>query len=1244
VSNEWRPTDAQRAAAVERIGENLAVRSGAGCGKTLVLARRFTELLMTCDEAENPLRRFVALSFTDAAALEMLQRVRKLLTDLAAGSKGTDRRRLLGWIEELSEARISTIHSFCASVLRTYAIEAGLDPNFSVCANALLTGQMIAEAATQAILSAVEQQRDDVANLLALVSFSRLAEQIAHLVNTRTAWDPSGYANPDARLSGWKKLLKAEREKAFCEIQGDSKLRGELEALAAVPCERPNDRLAAYRDEQFGLIRPLLNSIEAWRPAAFAALNAKPRNIGSSKAWGGAEQLKWVRRRLKAVVACVADYSIYAEVLSEVDRLSAGALAMLTALADEANDIYTAEKRSGGMLDFTDLLLYTDRLLAGNAAVRRALSGQLDQLLIDECQDTNAFQVAMLGRLVGADRPGEQPQKGKLFLVGDAKQSIYRFRGAQVEVFEDLVRRLGRERCEELDLSFRTHAAGAAFVNHLFGPLMGDDYAPISARRDGPPHPSVEIILARLEPDQPIEGEKDAVRAQAAATAQRISEMINQKERLVRDAGTGRFRPVELRDIAILFTRMTKTLDYERELQERRIDYYVVAGTGFFKQHEVFDILNALRVIDNPFDDVAFFGVLRSGIFGLDDNALMHIAETHRPPYLPKLIETVTHSPKQSADDNHSPRMAIRGLDGLDGLGDSQRRTLIFAVDLLTRLHRQKDAVGIDALLERLLEATGYEAALLSRFQGRRMAGNVRRLIDLARGAAASRMPLADFISQMDRLVLDESRYEQAAVVGEAENVVRLMTVHKAKGLEFPVVFVPDLNATRQGFRGELLNRIDWGLTYALKIEAENQNDKDIEKPLSFRVAKRQEERDQRAEDIRKLYVAATRHKDHLVFVGADWRGENGEFLWGDNYLRRMDGVLNINRALDAGAETIPYAGGKYVAAVRRLVPSKLPGGGRKTRGAGMLQRAKSASELADEIVRAAGPAAGLPLLGPMPANVGRLEIAVTALGDFEYCPMLYRWRYELRTPSPPTTPETADMDIPHGLSSVGFEDNLEHPAFGLTGLPNAAVLGTLLHRCMELIDFAQPAPAATLLRRAAAELELDESAGLAAAADELEVMLERFRSHELWGALAGARNVFRELDFVMDCRKVTLHGQLDLLYEDAGGLWHVVDYKSDRIGDEGCAAHAGRYELQMLLYALAASRHVGNPPADAALYFLRPAAAHVFEVTTAALDAVRSRLAALAAELISARRAGKFDRREKTTCQSCPYKSLCRR
>jgi len=381
--------------------------------------------------------------------------------------------------------------------------------------------------------------------------------------------------------------------------------------------------------------------------------------------------------------------------------------------------------------------------------------------------------------------------------------------------------------------------------------------------------------------------------------------------------------------------------------------------------------------------------------------------------------------------------------------------------------------------------------------------------------------------------------------------------------------------------------------------------------------------------------VAATRHEDHLIFVGADWRTNDGSIRDANSYLAQMDGVLGLSAAIDGGNEDIAYGDGRFRAVVRRVTPeppvqrSRAGSAGQK-----ILGSAGGAAALTEQIIRASRGPAELPLVGTLPAAIGQVEIAVTALNDFETCPMLYRWRHELRLPR-----RYESLMRRGGKEGVRAAPG---PAAQLPAL-DAATTGTLYHKCMELLDFDHPQDAGPLVGQAAEMLGIEAAPGLEALAAELSEILSAFAGHELWAGLRSATQVLRELDFVLDCPPAIVRGQIDLAYRDQAGTWHIVDYKSDRV-EPGprLARHAARYELQLLLYAQAAGRHLGGGVADAMLYFLRPARTFELRADDAALSAAAERAARLAEGLIASRRSGVFERQARQQCHWCPYSGLC--
>ncbi|MEI7835768.1 MAG: UvrD-helicase domain-containing protein, partial [Planctomycetota bacterium] len=314
-------TPAQRRAAIERIGENLVLRSGAGCGKTFVLARRFVELLRAAEPDSQPLRRLVALTFTDKAAMEMAQRVRKMLRDQAVGAPPERRKLLLAWLEELPEARISTIHSFCASLLRSHAVEAGLDPAFAVCSETQLTDRLLAESADETLLGALEASDPPAAALLASFSFDRVVELICQLVRWRGTCDFTEYADPAATLERWRVQIEREAQAAWARLAADADFRGALEQARHAPCRDDQDKLAVVRDRTVAIVDGLLNDPRT-RTADTIDELAMPGNLGRQGAWDA--DVMDLRAVLRTIVEMIRkDMRLYAESLGSADEAAA---------------------------------------------------------------------------------------------------------------------------------------------------------------------------------------------------------------------------------------------------------------------------------------------------------------------------------------------------------------------------------------------------------------------------------------------------------------------------------------------------------------------------------------------------------------------------------------------------------------------------------------------------------------------------------------------------------------------------------------------------------------------------------------------------------------------------------------------------------------------------------------------------------------------------------------------------------
>ncbi|MGC4005828.1 MAG: UvrD-helicase domain-containing protein [Pirellulales bacterium] len=434
---------------------------------------------------------------------------------------------------------------------------------------------------------------------------------------------------------------------------------------------------------------------------------------------------------------------------------------------------YDQRKRDENGLDFTDLQLRQRDLLLdpANQALVKRLGQDLRLMLVDECQDTDPVQIEILRALSG--------EGNKLFVVGDYKQSIYRFRGADPSVFLALRQATPPQGRLPLSKNFRSQPGVLHFVNALFADALSTEsepYEPLqAARANVGAGANVEFLWP---PGDAARGATyENRRTEARWIAQRLRAILDSGEKLIDDPREGPCA-VHPGDIAILFRALSNVQLYEDALREAGIPYYLVGGHAFYAQQEIFDLVNLLRAVHSPADEIALAGALRSPIFGLTDESLFRLMREGKT-----LAAGLTN------------RETWRGFVTAEQTGPVER-----AATTIERLRAIKDRVSIAELIRSALEWTGYDAALVAEFLGERKLANLEKLIDMARVFDRSgTMGLGDFLTQLSDYVSAEPKESLAATHPENSKVVKLMTIHKSKGLEFPLVVVPDLGRAKRG-------------------------------------------------------------------------------------------------------------------------------------------------------------------------------------------------------------------------------------------------------------------------------------------------------------------------------------------------------------------------------------------------------------------------------------------------------------
>lgn len=785
------------------------VTAGAGAGKTRTLVARYLALLA---EGLSP-RQVTAITFTNKAAREMRNRVRQEIGDyLRRPNLPPDDSALWQAIyRELDAARIGTIHSLCAEILRSHPAEAGLDPRFE-----LLDEGRSAIARGQAVDDALAEAAGDPAmqSLFAGLGERRLRLTLADLLARRLDALAAFAGQPANLLDHWRAKLSEWQQQALARLEANPDWAGSLAILRDNAARKEDDRMEVQRRVALALFDAAAGDVPE-RLAVLAHLDSINLVGGAQGGWpGGKFQLEAVKAALRTLRELWrANASLLGLALNPQDERLAELLPPLHNLFLAAAERYRRQKEAGHALDFDDLEAHTLALLQTHADVRAYWQRALRVILVDEFQDTNRRQSDLIDLLRGPD--------SRLFVVGDAKQSIYRFRGADVSVYRHKQAAAGQ--LHELSTSYRAHARLIDTLNQLLGPVLGAPaadlpdfaapFAPLGIfRRDPKPGLQPPFLELHLAVGSKSEG---ALERSAQAVAGRLRQMIAAGE-------------IAAGDVAILCRASTAFAAYENALEAAGLPFLTVAGRGFYHRPEIRDVLNALQAVADPADDLALAGLLRSPVVGLSDMSLLRLADTGAPSL-----------------------WAALGQAQL-GLPPDEGERAAWAVTLIEALRGLAGKTAIADVLKAFLDRTHYRAALLAAGQSR-AARNVSKL--LADAHASGMVGVSDFLEYVANLRDSGSREGEARAI--AEGVVQIMSVHAAKGLEFPVVVLGDAAGSGRSGGGLLL---DAELGVLLPLVEEDT------RPAVVELGRQREAERDDAESRRLLYVAATRAEEKLIF------------------------------------------------------------------------------------------------------------------------------------------------------------------------------------------------------------------------------------------------------------------------------------------------------------------------------------------------------------------------------------------
>ena len=1103
------PSDQQHRDRIQQsLDENLFVEAGAGTGKTTALVGRIVTLIAS---GAAEMAGLAAITFTEAAAAELRDRVRRDL-EYAAEDESRDkgsRDRCQRAVSEMDAASIQTLHSFAQSLLRELPLEAGLPPGFEML-DPIEADLRFQQAWDQWLDESLESV-DLGPKLARALHLGLNLDQLRRVASTLNGdydlvADASIAEAPEPTLTIGNRLAEAlteiDRLRQFSKIGGGDGLfdhAAEVVALAQrLPAAVGGDR--AY---ERALVRLL-----GWKRLSTRS--------GS--------QTNWDKDDVTGVNAC----KLLKDMLQELEGLrfeEIGALraATFTPALEAARKFVvdqSARRKEEGHAGFHDLLVWTRDMLRNNPDARRRFQRRFHHLLVDEFQDTDPIQAEIAFFLAGDpdDRAGSMskdweaivPTPGKLFMVGDPKQSIYRFRRADIVTMAHVRNHLLHE-STPLQQNFRSQQSIISWVNHVFSRWMrNEDGSELQAEyrdlvathgvlKDGEEEsPSVYFV------GEGVDGNAESARRLEGLAVAALARRIKEERWQVRSQESGGWRDATYRDICLLLPSRTNLETLEQALETADVPYRIESESIVLGTEDVRQLLNCLRAIDSPGDQVALVAALRSTAFSCSDVELL-----------------------QFVDDGGRFDYLHPG---------SATGPVAEALAVLRESNKKCGLKPPDELIEEFIRERHLVELSFDRRRPRERWRRLRFVVEQARAyQRAGGSSLRGFLDWIERQVVERARAVESPAPESDEDCVRIMTIHAAKGLEFPVVVLTGFGSTpNRNVDNVIVDRTSGQAEIELTLPG------GIRVPTpGYEAAKGKESTAAAAEDVRLAYVACTRAKDHLLVSLFRRRAKNDT-----TRAARLEEFcadrLDLFQKLDW--ETLVEAAGGYTPQAReeRAAPD----------GDFAALRAQWEAQRESAIEKASRPQAQ----------------AVTAIAQ----------RVKGQPRSVPAEGDLTSEKVEAGEGEIPYRRG--------RGGTN---LGRAVHAVLQSIDLLTGEGLEDICRAQA------EAEGIGdAAKDVLELSRNALATDTVKGLVdsvkQGSANYYREVFVSTKLGDRLVEGFIDLLIDAPDGIT-IVDYKTDRLTTKQVQELGPEYEVQLGLYAWAVGETTGKPVREATLLFLRP-------------------------------------------------------
>lgn len=1229
-------------------GKNLLVSAAAGSGKTAVLVEHIITMI-TREETPVDIDRLLIVTFTNAAAAEMRERISKAIDDKL--NEMPENSHLQKQATLIHSAQITTIHSFCLQVIRNHFNTIDLDPGFRIAEEAELT--LLKSDVIGALLEQYyEEGREDFLDFIESFSTGKADGGIEELILKLYEFSMS-YPWPEEWLSANKKLFSLETVEEMKEttwmkllmdflhrVAEDLLLRLQEAIEICNEGDGPLVYLAALESDQIQLeglscLKDYEEYYETLQTFSFARLPGKKQESVSEEK---KNQVKAIREEIKKAIGDMTKNYFFQpaeEMLLDLQAMKPS-MGVLIELCQDFGRKYAERKAEKNIVDFNDLEHFALQILVKRendqvvqAVAARELSEHYVELMIDEYQDSNLVQETILSSI-----SGEMSGRYNRFMVGDVKQSIYKFRLARPEIFmekfstyptgaketeawDETKRELVHCRRIDLHKNFRSREVVLNSINYVFEQIMDKKLGNITYDKQAALYPGAdfgeikegvsadtELLLIETEPkaelleqlgdkkisESETEEEEDysAKELEAKAIAKRMRELTDTETGLLLyQAKTKEYRRATLGDMVILLRTMSGWAEIIADtLAAEGIASHTETRSGYFSTLEIRTVLNLLRIIDNPRQDIPFSAILRSPIVEVTTEELAAIR-------IPRRKITMYEAAVIYVEEQENA-LADKLLHFLKKL--EQYRTLV--------IH-----LPIHELISKVLEDTGYYQYASAMPAGDKRQANIDMLIERAvRFENTSYSGLFHFIRYMEKLHKYDVDFGEAKLTGEGDNTVKIMSIHKSKGLEFPIVFVAGMgkNFNNQDSRSKLLIHPDLGIgpdyiNHNLRVKAPT---------LLKKVMQKQVVLENLGEELRVLYVALTRAKEKLIMTGGS-----------KDINKLIDKYVSICRRKEA--KHTFYQLSSAATYLDLMVPALLrhPCFEELLRERGIRQDDKNASYHTKAAFTVT-----ICTYEDLAGSEYKEQEDKLIQSDVLYCwdnDTVYneevreaiRTRLEYRYPYQSETNihtkvtvselkklgqmEAEDLSVPlQGLEKL--KTDFPVPGFlKATEIAVGADLGTLYHKVLELMDFETSYTKETMEDYLKNLVEkgklrpydlkvLDSNKLLAFTESDMALRLKR---------ASEAGKLFKESQFVMGMKAceinanmssnevVLIQGIVDVYFEEEGELI-LLDYKTDAVqGENGEKLLISRYKVQMDYYVRALEQLTGKKVAERLIY-----------------------------------------------------------